>query len=213
MKRFTLLLTVMLLVAFDLASVRSEDTLDTLLPPPGWLRRRAVELDIEAQVRQRIEQMYKEKEPKYHQLKYKVERLAGALHTELVAEALDEERIVARMKALLEAENELKLYQVHVRVTLLAQVPAEQRRAARELAQQELADRKPWRGGLTAQVHRVQQLGKQLKESGGSIAVIEKRMSEIDKTVAAGKLWDAASMLEQVVRDLEESLNEKAGQD
>ncbi len=122
MERFTLLVTVMLLNAFGVTGVSAEETLDTLLPPPGWFRRHAEELNIDVQTRQRFEQMYKEKEPNYHQLKYKVERLANGLYPALVADELDEELIVKRMKALLEAESELKLYQVHVRISLLSQL-------------------------------------------------------------------------------------------
>jgi len=201
MKRLILLVSVTLLSAFGVTSVSAEETLDTLLPPPSWLRSRAEELNIDGQTRQDIEQTYKEKEPKYHENKYKVERLTGRLYTALVADELDEEMIVQRMKALLEAESELKLYQVHVRISLLSQVSSEQRRAARELAK-----RKTWRGGMAAQVERVRQLSKRLKDSGESVTEIEKRMKEIDKTVAAGKVTEGARMLSQVIRDLEKSL-------
>lgn len=206
MRRFTLLVSVTLLSAFGVTGVSAEETLDTLLPTPRRLRNRAEELNIDAQTRQRIEQMYKEKEPKYHEIKYKVERLTGRLYTALVADELDEEMIIKRMKALLEAESELKLYQVHVRISLLSQVSSEQRRAARELAKRELAPKAVWRGGMTAQVERVRQLSKRLKDSGGSVTEIEKRMKEIDKTVATGKVTEGARMLSQVIRDLEKSL-------
>ena len=143
----------------------------------------------------------------YHQLKYKVERLTNGLYPALVADQLDEKLIVKRMKALLEAERELKLYQVHVRVSLLSQVSPEQRRAARELAK-----RKPpgtnWRGGIAGKVDRVRELSKRLVDSGGSVTEIEKRMKEVDKTFAAGKVAEGFRMLDQVIQDLEDSLEE-----
>ena len=114
------------------------------------------------------------------------------------------------MKALLEAENELKLYQVHVRISLFSQVSSEQRRAARALAKWKPdAD---WRGVMAARVERVRQLSKRLQDSGGSVTEIENRMKEIDSTIAAGKVTKAARMLDQVIRDLEKSLEQQAGQ-
>ncbi len=205
MERFTLLVTVMLLNAFGVTGVSAEETLDTLLPPPGWLSRHAEELNIDVQTRQHIEQMYKEKEPNYHQLKYKVERLVNGLYPALVADELDEQLIVKRMKALLEAESELKLYQVRVRISILSQVSSEQRRAARELAQR-MRPATNWRGGIAGKVDRVRQLSKRLKDSGGSVTEIEKRMKDIDKTFAAGKVVESFRMLDQVIRNLEQSL-------
>jgi len=37
-------------------------------------------------------------------------------------------------------------------------------------------------------------------------------MKEIDSTIAAGKVTKAARMLDQVIRDLEKSLEQQAGQ-
>jgi hypothetical protein len=210
MKRFTLLVSVTLLSAFGVTGVFAEETLDTLLPSPFWLRSRAEELNIDAQTRERLELTYQEKEPTYHEIKGKVERLTKRLYTALVADALDEDMIVKRMKALLEVENELKLYQIHVRISLLSQISAEQRRAVRDLAKWKLEG--DWRGAMFKKVERVRQLGKRLKDSGGSVTEIEKRMKETDKMIAAGTVTKAARMLDQVIRDLEKSLEKKAGQ-
>jgi len=207
MKRFTLLFSVTLLSSIGVTGVSAEETLDTLLPPPFWLRSRADELKIDAQTRQRIEQTYKEKEPKYHELKDKIERLTIPLYTTLVAEELDEEMILKRMKALLKAENELKLYQVHVRISVLSRLSSERRRAARELAK-----RKPdadWQGVMKAKVERVRKLTKRLNDSGGLVSTIEKRMKDIEKTIAAGKVVEGARMLDQVIRNLETTMNRK----
>ena len=205
MKRCTRIVCLFLLGTLGAAEMPAEETLDTLLPPPGWFRRHAEQLNIDAQTRQRIEQMYKEKEPKYHQLKYKVERLANQLYPALIANELSEESIVNGMKSLLKAENELKLYQVHVRVSLLSQVSSEQRQAARALAKQE-PPATNWRGGVTAKVERVRELSKRLQESGRSITEIEKRMKEVDETIAAGNVDEGFGKLDQVIRSLEESL-------
>ncbi len=205
MKRFEMIVVVMLLSASGTASVLADETLDTLLPPPGWLRRNAAQLNVDESTKERIEELYQEKEPRYHQLKYKVERLAHRLYTVLAADDLDEQLIVKQMKALLEAESELKLHQVHVRVSLLSQVSSDQRLAAREL----LKEKPPatnWRGGIAAKVERIRELSKRLKDSGGSVTEVEKRMIKIDQLVAAGKVPEGVTMLDQVVHDLEDSL-------
>ena len=205
MTRFKLPASVLLMVAFGSAGARAEETLDTLLPPPGWLRRHAEELDVDEQTRQFLEELYKEKEPKYHQLKYKVERQANQLYTALDADELDEELIVRQMKSLLAAESDLKLYQVHVRISLLSQLSTRERRAARELAKRE-PPATNWQGTMAAKVERVRELGKRLADRGRPIAQIENRMQEIDKMVAAGRVVEGMRMLDVVVDELEASL-------
>lgn len=199
MNRFVLLV---LLSALAVTSISAQESIDTLLPPPGWFRRHAEQLGIDVDTRQKIEQVYQEKEPAYHQLKYKVERLAGELYPSLTADPLNEESIVQRMKALMKAENELKLYQVHVRVSILSQVSAEQRQAARELAEKTPPPTN-WRGGVAARVERVRELCKHLIDSGESVTKVEERMKRIDKTFAQGAVVAGLEELDQLIRDLE----------
>ena len=203
MKTLTRPLAVLLLCVLSVTCASAEETIDTLLPPPGWLRRNADALNIDTETRESIERVYKEKEPTYHQLKYKVERLTNELYPQLVADKLDEELIVKRMKSLLKAENELKLYQVQVRISLLSQVSVAQRQAARKLAQQNPPPAN-WRGGVAAKVEKVRELSKQLVDRGESIKKTEKRMKEIDKAFADGKIDDGFRMLDQVISDLQQ---------
>ena len=206
MKRLTFLFAI-LLCDFSSPNLLAGDHLDTLLPPPRWFRDHAKELGIDADVRERIEQTYQLKEPKYHQLKYKVERLASQLYTTLAVDDLDEKLINERMKSLLEAETELKLYQTHVRISLLSQATSEQRRAARELAKQSPPlTNKNWRGGIAAKVNKVRALSQQIADAGKSIADIDKRMEEIDKVIAAGNVYGGVEKLNELIRDLQESL-------
>jgi len=200
MKRIALIL---LLCGFSVSSTSAQETIDTLLPPPSWFRRHAEQLNVDTDTRDRIERVYKEKEPTYHQLKYKVERLAGELYPSLVADELDEELIAKRMKALLEAENALKLYQVHVRISVLSLVTAEQREAARELAKKSPPPAN-WRGGVAAKVERVRELSKKRVEKGESVKSIEQRMKQIDKAIADGEVSAGLDKLEELIRDLEQ---------
>ena len=167
---------------------------------PGFAPR-AKELNIDAQTRQRFEEIYQEKEPKYHEIKAIVEQRTKQLYSSLVTEVLEEELIAQRMKALLEAESQLKLYQVHVRISLLAQLTPKQRQAVRELAR--LKPEADWQGALLAKVERARHLSKRLKDSGELIADIEQRMKEIDENIANGKITKGSRLLDQVIRDLE----------
>ncbi len=85
------------------------EPLDRLLPTPLWLRSRADELNVDAQTQQQIEKTYQSAEPKYHELKKSVEQRTRQLNETLVVDQLDEEATLKQMRALLEAENELKL--------------------------------------------------------------------------------------------------------
>ena len=210
MNRFKLIAPVTILTIFCVATASAEswsatDPLDTLLPTPSWLRSRADELNVDAQTKERIEKKYKAAEPQYHEAKRKVEQLTKQLHETLVADELNEETILKRMRALLRAENELKLYQVRVRISLWSQLSAKQRRMARELAR-----RKPepnFRKALESKVERIRQLSKLLKDSGGSVTELQKRMKNIEKTIAAGKIVQGARGLDQVIRKLEKALD------
>lgn len=62
------------------------------------------------------------------------ERLSSQLFMLLSDDELDEQVVSKQAKKLLEAENELKLYQLHVRISLLSKLSAEQRQAARIFA-------------------------------------------------------------------------------
>ena len=204
MKKFILLVLLSTASAMATTNLSAKETLDTLLPPPFWLRSRAEELNIDAQTRQQLEQIYQTKEPRYHEIKQQVQKLTKQLYTALIASELDEELITSRMKLLLEAENELKLYQIHVRISLLSQLTSEQRQDVRELAR--LRPEADWQGVLLSKVNRARTLSKQLATKGESIAEFKKRLQEIDKTIAAEKIFKASRMLDQVIRDLEESL-------
>ena len=180
--------------------------LDTLLPTPFWLRSRADELNVDAEMKQRIEKTYQASEPKYHELKKIVEQRTKQLNNTLSADELDEKAILKRMQTLLDAENELKLYQVKVRISLLSQLSTEQWRMA-----QDLVKRKPdadWRGVMAAKVERVRQLVVRLKDSGNAVTEVEDRMKSIEATIADGKITSGARMLTQLISDIENTLNE-----
>ena len=204
MRRLPILTAWALLTFFCPTNASSDDALDKLLPTPFWLRSRADELNIDAATKKRIEDHYKAAEPKYHAAKKKVADRTRELHKTLGAEKLDQARILKQMQALLDAETELKLYQVRVRLKLLALLSAKQLKNARELVK-----RKPkgdFRKVLADKVARVRQLGKRVKDRGGSIADVEKRMKDIEKLIATGKILQGARMLDQVIRDLEKRL-------
>lgn len=186
----------------------ADEHLDTLLPPPRWFRDHAEELGITADVRKRIEQTYQAKEPEYHKLKYRVERLAGQLYTALAADDLNEELVADRMKSLLDAEAALKLYQVHVRMSLFAHATSGQRQAARDLANQSPQPNGNWRGGIAGKVSKVRELSKRVAGAGKSITEIEKRMQATDKMFAAGNVSAGVASLDAVIGDLEKTLKE-----
>ena len=184
----------------------AEDTLDTLLPPPGWLRRNAEALGIDASTREELELVYEEKEPKYHQLKYKVERLTSQLYPILGAGDLDEDAIKGQMTKLLQAENALKLYQVHVRISLLSELTRDERRAVQKHAKKNPPAYTSWRGGLTAKVDRIRELSHRAESNSALLKQTETQMKYIDKAFANGKVGKGNRMLDEVIRELESSL-------
>ena len=72
-------------------------------------------MGIDAEKKSRIERAYQAAEPRYHELRKKIKPLTTQLLEVLLADNLEEEEIVKRLKALLEIEMELKLHQVRVR--------------------------------------------------------------------------------------------------
>ena len=121
------------------------DSLDAVLPTPTLLRSRADDLGINASVQDRVEQLYKTAEPEYHRLKKKLDSQTRQLNAALVQEPFDAESIARAMKAVLDAENELKLYQVRTRISLLSQITPQQRQQARNYASEQSEEAK-WRG-------------------------------------------------------------------
>jgi hypothetical protein len=189
----------------------ADGTLDVLLPTPFWLRSRAEELGIDAVTREQFEQTYKALEPKYHELKKGLPPLTKQFLEVVLADDLDEERIVKRFDALLECETELKLHMVRVRTSLLSKVSAEQRRSARELAKN-----KPdgnWRKVMSDMVERVRELGKRLSDNDEPIIEIQKRMTSIEELVSEGMVTEGARKLSQLIRDLEKQLGEVGKQE
>ncbi len=184
--------------------VLSDGELDTLLPRPFWFRSRAEELRIDASTRERLEQTYQSLEPRYHELKDQLDPPTKGLLKVILADHLDEEAILRRFTALLEAETQLKLHQVRVRTTLLSHVSAQKRRAARELAK-----RKPesdWRKVLRDKVERIRRLSQQLSDNGESVADIEQQLSNIEETISEGQITEGGRRLEQLFRELEQRL-------
>ncbi len=187
----------------------ADGMLDTLLPTPFWLRSRAEELGIDAATRERLEQTYQELEPRYHELKKRLEPPAKQFLEVVLADELDEELIVKRFTSLLQVETELKLYMVHVRSSLLSLVTAEQRRAAQKLYEEK--PKADWRKVLSDKVRRVRQLGGQLAAKGDSISDIEKRLAGIQETISEGMPTEGGRKLSQLIREMEKRLKEVTG--
>lgn len=190
------------LILFSIVSVHAEETLDTLLPPPFFFRKNAEQIGVDAVTRERIEKMYKAAEPEYHKLKAVVEQRTLDLYKFLVADQLDEEEINQRMKSLLDAESKLKLYQVHVRITLLSQVSAKQRQAIRDLATGKKPD---VRKDLGAKVEAIRRLSEQYKKQGGSLRDVQKQMAVIQKSIDSGNSEQAAKLLDELIKELKKS--------
>jgi hypothetical protein len=153
MKRFTMVYVVMMLYTCCGTSAWALDSLDALLPTPYLLRSRADDLNIPTETLAQINQSYKTAEPKYHELKRELDDRTQRFYTMLVDSQFnnhfDAEAIVTQMKGVLQAETNLKLYQVRVRVTLLSHVTVEQRQQARNYAS-EKAEEAKWRGDVLA---------------------------------------------------------------
>lgn len=186
------------------------DTLDTLLPPPFWLRSHADALNVDTETKQRLEQIYAELEPGYHRLKEKVQKLTEPLYEQLTEDELNEAEILKRTQALLAAENELKLYQIRVRIALMSELSAEQRRAARELARRH--PEPDYRKVLNAKVEQVRELSEQLSNRGGSVEEVRQKMQEIEKALSDGKIIEGSRMLDQVIRGLKKALESTSDQ-
>ena len=119
------------------------DSLDALVPTPHLLRSRADDLNIDAATLDRIDKLYNEAEPRYHELKSELKEHTHDLNTSLRKHLhfnnhFDKEAIAKWLRTLLEAENRLKLYQIAIRTRLLSQVTTEQRQAARNYASEQL---------------------------------------------------------------------------
>ncbi len=205
MKRIRLLLMAGVLSALSVTPAAAEDSLDTLLPPPFWLRSRAPELGIDAATRERIEELYQSLEPEYHDLKDRVAARTGELNEALLDDDFDVDLIRERMQSLLEAETELKMYQVNVRLKLFAEVTPEQRRRAQELARDNPEPNV--QAVMEAKVERVRDLSRQVSESGQSVAYVQERMQEVEQMIEGGKVVEAARVLDHLTRELEKVLD------
>ena len=181
--------------------VLADPTLQTMLPRPSWLRSRAEEIGLSADVRDQLEKTYYREEPKYHELKAKIGPLNRELFQALSSSQLDEPLIVARLSSLLAVERELKLHQVHVRTSLLKHLTSEQRRTARRLAEQ-----KPevdWRKSLADKVETVRTLSKKLAEQGESVAQVDSELKRIERVVAGGRATEGARRLNKLAEQLQ----------
>lgn len=63
MKKTSLILLVAVTSILETTGLAAKESLNTLLPPPSWLRSRAEELKIDAETRQLFEQIYQKKSP------------------------------------------------------------------------------------------------------------------------------------------------------
>jgi len=200
----------MLIATFVLTSAvagasSAGESVDTLLPPPRWTFNHADALKIDPQVRKDMEKLYREAEPGYHEAVGKVQARTKSLHETLVRDELDQETILKRMKKLLEAETEVKLYQVKVRMSLLSKLSSEQRAKARQLARREPEVQK----ALEAKVRKVQELAERIKQSGQSVDEIRDRMEDIGKVIRVGRHDEGSKMLDQLLKQLESALHDK----
>ena len=135
MKRFTTFSVLFLLAHLGVAAKATGiEALNAILPTPHLLRSRADDLKVRETTKQQIEKLYKAAEPKYHQLKRKLDDHVGELEVALLAEPFNKSNISKCTQAVLSAENELKLYQVRVRIRLLSEITSDQRQGARNYA-------------------------------------------------------------------------------
>ena len=197
-------LSILLLACCPATSSPAEDTLDTMLPNPFWLRSRLDDLDVDAETRKQIVDTYYESEPEYHRLKKAFGEESAKVQAAIAGDEFDQMAILAQMSAALKAEAELKLYQTKVRVTLLSKLSDEQRRRAQALAKEK--PRPIIKNILREKVERIREMGGHLAEAGKPAEDLPERLQEIETAIKSGKTLEAGKMLGRLTVELEAAL-------
>lgn len=120
----------------SVAPGRAENPVESQLFPPDFLLSQREAIGLSVDQLQNLQSIVKEMQPKYEALKSKMEPEAAALRAALGQTKPDLADTEAKLKALLADENEMKLLQLRLMLSLRNNLTAEQVEKARELKKQ-----------------------------------------------------------------------------
>jgi hypothetical protein len=193
-----------------LPSALAQNPLESELFPPDFLMNQREVLGLNETQLQDIQAIVQELQPKFESLKGKLEERAKAFEEALHQAKPDIEQTEERLRAMLTQENEMKLLQVHLMLTVRGKLTAEQVEKARQLRteMQQQASAKDPRQGLA---ERLQKKFQQLKEavqeraSGGEPSEeIKKEVGEIQRLAQNGQPLEAEHRIDELIAKLRE---------
>jgi len=206
MKTALSLLTAALLAVLHSAS--AENPLESELFPPDFLLNQRETLGLNESQLQDIQAIVQDVQPKFENLKGQLEDRAKAFQEALHQAKPDVALTEDKLRAMLTQENEMKLLQVHLMLTLRSKLTPEQVDKARQLRAQmpqQAAANDP-REGLPERLQKkFQQLKAAVEEKAAGGAPpdgIVKQVGAIQQLVQQGKPLEAERQLDQLLSEL-----------
>jgi Spy/CpxP family protein refolding chaperone len=191
-----------------LYSASAENPFESELFPPDFLLNQREALGLNEAQLQDIQAIVQDVQPKFENLKEQLEDRAKAFREALHQAKPDIAQTQGKLRAMLTEENEMKLLQVHLMLTLRSKLTPEQVDKARQLRTQtlqEAAANDP-RQGLP---ERLQKKFKQLKAlveeqaTGGQPPDgVMQKVGEIQQLVQQSKPLEAERQLDQLISAL-----------
>ncbi|HSI15084.1 MAG TPA: hypothetical protein VK961_23730 [Chthoniobacter sp.] len=189
------------------ATVSAQSPVESELFPPDFLIAQRDALSLSDTQLQDIQAIMQDIQPKFEKLKGQLEERAKAFQEALRQPETDITVTEEKLRNLLAQENEMKVLQMRLMLTLRSKLTAEQRAKARQLRQQETAGKDP-RDGLP---QRMQKKFEQLHTAiearafgGAPPEEIVKQVGEIQKLAQSGQPQEAERQIDLLIVKLRE---------
>ncbi len=208
MKTILSLLSAALLVF--LPSAPAQNPLEGELFPPDFLMAQREALGLNESQVQDIQAIVQEMQPKFESLKGQFEERTKAFQEALHQAKPEIATAEEKLRAMLTQENEMKLLQVHLMLSLRSKLTPEQVDKARQLRTQALqqgAANDPRQGMAERLQKKFQDLKAAVEEraaGGAPPEEIVKKAEEIQQLVHSGQPLEAERRLDQLLNELRE---------
>ncbi|MEP6670877.1 MAG: periplasmic heavy metal sensor [Chthoniobacter sp.] len=205
----TLLLITVTLLAF-LHPAAAQNPIEGELFPPDFLLAQREAIGLNEKQLQDIQSIVQDVQQKFETLKGQLEERGRAFQEILHQPKPDIAQVEDKLRAMLTQENEMKLLQVHLMLSLRNTLTAEQVDKARQLRQQQpspTAGKDP-REGLPERLgKKFEQLKTAMQErafEGAPPEEIVKQVGEIQKLAQSGQPLEAERRIDQLIVQLRE---------
>ena len=205
MKAILLSAIAALLIGINTAT--AQNPIDTELFPPDFLMAQRESLGLNETQLQDLQSIVQDVQPKFQALKEQLENRATAFREILHQANPDSAQVEEKLRALLANENEMKLLQVRLMLSLRNKLTPEQVEKARQLRKQQ--PQSALKEGLQ---ERLQKKFEKLKAALGERNLggeppeeIVKQVKEIQALVQNGQPFEAEHRLDQLLGQMEES--------